>query len=147
MNTYIGSSFGRWWRDMWPNTSVGHACFLVQQVISVGPKQKGFVGWTLFNRVAHPILSTLPSVPWTLIFFAWPVLLLLGSSVAPLMADWRRSFMSQENLWALVGRGLLNEGGWLILVLRRPRPHLPVTWSHLFVSASEVMPSPFILLS
>jgi hypothetical protein len=23
--------------------------------------------------------------------------------------------MSQENLWALLGRGLLNEGGWLIL--------------------------------
>jgi hypothetical protein len=30
------------------------------------------------------------------------------------MADWCRSLTSQENLRALVGCGLLDEGGWLI---------------------------------
>jgi hypothetical protein len=48
---------------VWPNTPVGQACFLVQRVFFVGPKQQGFVGWPLFNRIAHPVLSTLLSVP------------------------------------------------------------------------------------
>jgi hypothetical protein len=30
------------------------------------------------------------------------------------VTDWRRSLTSQGNLQALVGRGLLDEGGWLI---------------------------------
>jgi hypothetical protein len=75
------------------------------------PSSRVFAGWPLFNRVAHPMLSTLLSVLWTLVFFAWPTLPLLGSSAAPPMADWRRSLTTVENLRALIGRGLLDEGG------------------------------------
>jgi hypothetical protein len=54
---------------MWPNMMAGQACFLVQWIFSIGPKQQGFAGWPLFNRVAHPILSTLLLVPRTFVFF------------------------------------------------------------------------------
>jgi hypothetical protein len=72
--------------NVWPDTPAGQACFLVQCVFSISSKQEGFAGWPLFNRSTHHCLSTLLSVPWTLIFFAWPILPLLGSSVtAPIV--------------------------------------------------------------
>lgn len=83
---------------MWPDMPTGQTCFLVPLVFSVGLGHQGFVGWSLFNRAAHPVLSTLLLVLWTLVFFVWPVLLFLGSSVAPSMVDWCQSLMSQENL-------------------------------------------------
>jgi hypothetical protein len=60
---YFETFFGRWWHDVWPITSVGQACFLVQRVFLAALSGQGLAGRLLFNCASLHVLSILLLVP------------------------------------------------------------------------------------